>query len=105
MTLPNFLVIGVPKGGTGSLHDYFRQHPEIFMPRLKEPRFFSHDGRGNRVKFPVQTLEEYEALFEDAAGATAVGEATPHYLSFPEAAGRIHALLPGAKLIASLRKD
>ena len=69
-------------------------------PESRRP--FGAGGRGSRVKFPVQTLEEYEALFEGAAGATAVGEATPHYLSLPEAAGRIHALLPAAKLIASL---
>jgi hypothetical protein len=103
MTLPNFLIIGAAKAGTTSLYEHFRAHPGIFMPRLKEARFFNYDGRGSRVKFPVQTLEVYEALFEDAAGATAIGEATPHYLNFPEAAGRIHALLPAVKLVASLR--
>jgi hypothetical protein len=103
MTLPNFLIIGAAKAGTTSLYEHFRAHPEIFMPRLKEPRFFSYDGRGSRVKFPVQSREEYEALFEGAGDATAIGEATPHYLSIPEAAGRIHALLPAARLIASLR--
>jgi hypothetical protein len=102
-TLPNFLIIGAAKAGTTSLYEHFRAHPQIFMPRLKEARFFSYDGRGNRVKFPVQTLEEYAALFEGVRDETAVGEATPHYLTFPEAAGRIHALLPQAKLIASLR--
>ena len=103
MTLPNFLIIGAAKAGTTSLYEHFRAHPEIFMPRLKEARFFCHDGRDNRVKFPVQTLEEYAALFEEAGDEKAIGEATPHYLTFPEAAGRIRALLPEAKLIASLR--
>jgi sulfotransferase family protein len=103
MTLPNFLIIGAAKAGTTSLYEHFRAHPQIFMPRLKEARFFSYDGRPNRVKFPVQTLEEYAALFEEADEEKAVGEATPHYLTFPEAAGRIHALLPEARLIASLR--
>jgi hypothetical protein len=103
MTLPNFLIIGAAKAGTTSLYEHFRAHPEIFMPRLKEARFFSYDGRGNKVKFPVQTLEEYTALFEGVAGETAIGEATPHYLTYPEAAGRIRELLPDARLIASLR--
>jgi hypothetical protein len=103
MTLPNFLIIGAAKAGTTSLYEHFRAHPEIFMPRLKEARFFSYDGRGGKVKFPVQTLEEYRALFEGAGTAKAVGEATPHYLSVPEAAGRIRALLPEARLVASLR--
>ena len=103
MTLPNFLIIGAAKAGTTSLYEHFRAHPEIFMPRLKEARFFSYDGRGGKVKFPVQTLAEYEALFDGVRGEKAVGEATPHYLTFPEAAGRIRALLPEAKLVASLR--
>jgi hypothetical protein len=103
MTLPDFLIIGAAKAGTTSLYEHFRAHPQIFMPRLKEARFFTYDGRGSRVKFPVQTPEEYAALFEAAGDARAVGEATPHYLTHPAAAGRIHALLPGARLVASLR--
>ena len=103
MTLPNFLIIGAAKAGTTSLYEHFRAHPDVFMPRLKEARFFSYDGRGSKVKFPVQTLEEYAALFEGVTDEKAVGEATPHYLTYPEAAGRIRALLPGARLIASLR--
>ena len=103
MTLPNFLVIGAPKAGTTSLHLHLRAHPEVFMPELKEPRFFGYEGEGERLKFPIRTLEEYEALFADVAGETAIGEATPHYLVYPRAAERIRALLPDARLIASLR--
>ena len=68
MTLPNFLIIGAAKAGTTSLYEHFRAHPEIFMPRLKEARFFSYDGRGNKVKFPVQTLEEYTDAFRGGDG-------------------------------------
>jgi hypothetical protein len=103
MPLPNFLIIGAAKAGTTSLYEHFRAHPEIFMPRLKEARFFSYDGKGSKVKFPVQTLEEYTALFDEVTDEKAIGEATPHYLSFPAAAGRIRELLPAARLIASLR--
>jgi hypothetical protein len=103
MTLPNFLIIGAPKAGTTSLYDHLRAHPQVFMPRLKEPRFFGYDGRGDRRKFPVHTLAEYEALFDGVTSETAVGEASPHYLIYPQAAGRIRELLPEARLIASLR--
>src|SRR5678816_4562656 len=41
MTLPNCIVIGQMKAGTSSLHAYLRQHPDIFMPSVKELRFFS----------------------------------------------------------------
>lgn len=103
MTLPNFLIIGAPKAGTTSLYEHFRAHPQIFMPRIKEPRWFGYDGSGDRLKFPVQSLAEYEALFEGAADAIAIGEATPHYLLYPQAAERIHAAIPEARLIAALR--
>jgi hypothetical protein len=103
MTLPNFLVIGAPKAGTTSLHLHLRAHPEIFMPELKEPRFFGYEGEGERLKFPIRTLEEYTALFDAVTEETAIGEATPHYLVYPGAAQRIHDLIPEARLIASLR--
>jgi hypothetical protein len=106
MTLPNFLIIGAPKAGTTSLYDYLRAHPDVFMPTLKEPRFFGYEGApgaGDRKKWPVQSRAEYEALFAGAGDAAAVGEATPHYLFYPKAALRIAEALPGVRLIASLR--
>src|SRR5688500_9994629 len=39
--LPNFLIVGAAKCGTSSLHKYLEQHPEIFMSKVKEPRFIS----------------------------------------------------------------
>lgn len=104
MTLPNFLIIGAPKAGTTSLYDYLREHPRVFMPELKETRFLAYqDQGGDRNRWPIQSLEEYEALFAPVTDEIAVGEATPHYLIYPHVAARIHALLPEAKLIAALR--
>jgi len=103
MTLPNFLIIGMPKAGTTSLYNHFREHPQIFMPRIKEPRFFGYEGSRPRGIFPIQSLEEYKALFEEVTTETAVGEASPHYMVYPGAPRRIHDLIPGARLIASLR--
>ena len=73
------------------------------MPELKETRFFGYEGRGDRSNFPIQSLGEYTALFDPVTGQKAIGEATPHYLIYPGAAARIKALLPEARLIASLR--
>jgi hypothetical protein len=44
--LPNFLVIGTMKGGTSSLYRYLLDHPQIFMPSLKEPCSFRATGNG-----------------------------------------------------------
>jgi hypothetical protein len=101
MILPNFIIVGAAKAGTTSLHDYLRQHPEIFMPALKEPKFFSYE-EGRQGNFPVRTLEAYAALF---AGATepARGEASPHYLTSGFAARKIRDTIPEARIIISLR--
>ena len=101
MPLPNFLIIGAAKAGTTSLYDWLRQHPDVFMPSLKEPKFFAYDPeRGGQ--FPVRTLADYTALFEGAAAA-AIGEASPSYLGSSKAMHRIHETLPGVRLIAALR--
>jgi len=102
MTLPNFLVIGVAKGGTTSLHHYLRAHPDIYLYPDKETNFFWTEARehGRRT---VQTLAEYEALFADAKGRRAIGEISPQYMNSVTAAERIQRDLPDVKLVVSLR--
>jgi len=106
---PNFLIIGAHKAGTSSLAQYLRGHPDVYIPELKEARFFAFDQnnpdhlkKGRRI-FPVQTEEEYLRLFSGAKGEKAVGEATPEYLNSRFAAERIRKRIPDVKLIASLR--
>ena len=103
MPLPNFLIIGAGRSGTTSLYHYLRQHPQIFMSRIKETNFFAFDGRWGAEQFPIRTLEAYTALFSAAAGERALGEASPSYLVEPAAAGRISERLPDVKLIVQLR--
>ncbi len=89
--LPNFLIVGTMKSGTTSLYQYLKQHPEIYFPREKEPRFFVSSGLlkigdtthkfQHRCKSePYSTLDEYLKLFEDVKKEKAIGEASPHYL-------------------------
>jgi Sulfotransferase family len=106
--VPDFFIVGHPKSGTTALHAMLRAHPQIFMPELKESWFFVPELRarpqpGRTVKRP-DTLEEYLALFEPAAPAQRVGEATPSYLRSRHAAGRIAQLQPDARIIAILRE-
>ena len=37
---PNLFLIGAPKSGTTSLAAELAQHPEIFCPKVKEPRYY-----------------------------------------------------------------
>lgn len=115
MTLPNFIVIGVAKGGTTSLYRYFDQHPQIYMHPDKGTNYFGwEDARNWRWwdegdppralhHFKATTLEEYEAAFAGAQNELAVGEVSPQYLRSPTAARRMRELIPDVKVIASLR--
>jgi hypothetical protein len=109
--LPTFLIIGVPKAGTTSLYHYCRQHPEVFMPSQKEPRFFAFEGRSVDAQDPVnqsvvKTIDAYRDLFAEDADAPARGEASPSCLATPKAAARIdEEHVPDVRMIAILRED
>jgi hypothetical protein len=112
MTLPDFLIAGVPKAGTTALHAALTAHPGLFLPAVKEPKFFLSDGPPPTVGGPgdVQTYQEhvwrradYERLFDDAPARAVKGEATPFYLHDLRSHGRIKALIPDARLILLLR--
>jgi Sulfotransferase domain len=100
VTLPTFLIIGAQKAGTTSLYRYLRDHPQVYMPKLKEPDFFVAERTWSRG------LEWYEALYQDANGVAAVGEASTTYTMFPTYKGvpaRIAGVLPDVRLIYLLR--
>ncbi|MFL6239518.1 MAG: sulfotransferase family protein [Actinomycetes bacterium] len=94
---PNFLIVGAPKAGTTSLTSYLSQHPDVFMAPEKEIRFFDRDFVYERG------WDWYCAQFAEAAAATAIGEASPTYLSNPAALERIARHLPHVRLVAILR--
>ncbi|MFP4475807.1 MAG: sulfotransferase domain-containing protein [Desulfatibacillaceae bacterium] len=96
-SLPDFVIIGAQKAGTSSLHYYLAQHEQVGMSFDKEVHFFdlNHEKGVNwyRARFPL-------AL---AARRIAVGEASPYYMVHPHVPGRLHGLLPSARLILLLR--
>ncbi len=116
MTMPNFLIIGAAKSGTTALYAYLKQHPDIYMSTVKEPRFFAFEGetlnfkgpRGHGDRFNQETitdLKQYQSLFNAVKAEKAIGEASPAYLSSAEKASeRIHHYVPDVKLIAILRQ-
>ena len=112
MTMPNFLIIGAQKSGTTSLYEYLKQHPQIYMSPLKEPRFFAFEGSkpdyvgpGDHALYRdvVSDLESYQALFGGASEEKAIGEASVVYLYLSSAPERIQHYIPQVKLIAVLR--
>ncbi len=107
--VPDFFIVGHPKCGTTALYLALRSHPQIFMPDVKEPRYFATDLRS---RFPVRspaarallTLDGYLALFDGASPDQRVGEASPLYLRSRAAPGNIAEIAPSARIIAILRE-
>jgi hypothetical protein len=96
--LPNFLVIGARKGGTTSLSRYLRGHPQVFIPSVTEPLFFSSNWDRGRAW--------YESLFDEAGQARAIGEKSTEYTTYPLFSGvpkRIAKLLPDVRLVYLVR--
>lgn len=100
MKHPDFFIIGAPRCGTTAMAKYLSEHHSIFMPTLKEPKYYCKD-LGHRV---VKTKAEYECLFE-AAGEQhlAVGEASTSYAYSRVAVPELLREHPGARLIFMLR--
>ncbi|MDX6285738.1 MAG: hypothetical protein QOG53_1223 [Frankiales bacterium] len=114
MALPDFFVMGAPKAGTTALHTALSRHPQLFMSRVKEPRYFltddgvpppSRGGPGDPQTYQeyVYRRRDYEELFAAAPPDTIKGESSPFYLWSQDAHRRIRAAVPDARLIALLR--
>jgi Sulfotransferase family len=105
--LPDFFIVGHHKSGTTALYEMLRRHPQIYMPDIKEPRFFASDLRALLQPAPgllPETLEEYLSLFDAAKPGQRVGEASPSYLRSRAAASAIADVQPAARIIAILRE-
>lgn len=109
--IPNFFVVGAQKSGTTTIYALMRQHPELFLPELKESHYFSlpapdhifSDLAAERMnQTAVRSFEAYQALFKNA-GPQLRGEVCPTYL-YPEfSAKRISKAVPDAKIVIMLR--
>ena len=99
--LPNrvidFFIVGAHKAGTTSLYDHLAQHPQLFLPQIKETRFFHEPAiyqHGPSWLAP---------LYRSAPETALLGGADVHSLFFPEAAPHLHEYNPRMKLLAVLR--
>jgi len=109
--LTNFLIVGMSRCGTTSLYHYLKEHPEVFMSRVKEPSFFlaqtrpvPENGIGDDIRRYYQNLDDYRKLFEKAGNSKAVGEASTDNLYHAEKViPHIHKHLGDPKIIISLR--
>lgn len=96
--LPNLVVIGAMKCGTGSLHYYLGLHPQIFMSKTKELNFFIKERNWHKG------IQWYKSNFTEEAQI--YGESSPDYTNYPYFDGvppRMYSVVPDAKLIYVLR--
>ncbi len=85
MTLPNFFCVGAQKSGTTTLHNILKQHPEIYLPKIKETKFFQN----NSLFFKGLDFYEKE-FFGKWKGEKAIGEIDPEYMYFEYVPERIY---------------
>lgn len=97
--LPDFIIIGVQKGGTSALNHYIaKQHPNVRRSMRKEVHYYDRNFNKSllwyRAHFPLRRTLGKEVI---------TGEASPYYLAHPHAARHIYEVQPDVKMIALLR--
>lgn len=97
---PDFVIIGAMKAATSTLHDQLAQQTGIAMSEPKEPSYFSDD------EVFARGLGWYGSCFAAAGNDDLRGESSTHYAKLPDlpqAAARLHAHRPDARIIYVLR--
>ena len=100
MARPDFLIIGAMKCATSTLAAQLAAQQGVFMTTPKEPEYFADDAIHARGQ------AWYAGLFADAPEGACKGEASTGSTKLPDhpkAAARIHALVPGARLVYLIR--
>ncbi len=95
MTLPNYLVITPPKCASTWIYLCLKEHPEVYVPPLKELHFFDNNYRHG--------LDWYKRYFISCKGQKAVAEVSTGYFRSPEAPLRIQKDLGKVRFITCLR--
>ncbi|OQX76276.1 MAG: hypothetical protein B6D64_10165 [Bacteroidetes bacterium 4484_276] len=92
----NFLGVGTAKAGTTTMFYILKDHPQIFLPSVKEIQFFDRNYDNG--------MDWYFKHFKETQGQKAIGEITPNYMYDAHAPKRILKHLgPDVKLIFILR--
>ena len=114
MIKPNFFIVGAPKSGTTSLFHYLEQHPEIFIPSIKEPRYFIADHISNTsdhdpikeylLRTSTLNISDYLDLYKDKSQKV-LGDASIQYLyHYQEVIPKMKALVgKNVKILIMLR--
>lgn len=97
----NCFVVSNPKCGTTAWPNYLSYHPDIFLPRSKEPHFFNTDQPRCRWSHSWQNYFDH---YKDYHGGKVVLDASVQYRYSTEAAQNIAGFNPRARIVIMLRR-
>ncbi len=98
--IPDFICLGVPRGGTTWLDQNLRLHPEVYLAE-KEIHFFSNSG--DYDFYTKHGYEWYYSHFSAAEEGLVTGEIAIHYLFSDVARVRIATDFQAMRFIVMLR--
>lgn len=111
---PDFFVVGTVKAGTTSLYNYLKQHPDVFVPTVKELHHFAKEidpakfitgyGKSFNEHFAfVKSNAEYLSYYQNEK-TKLKGDFAPSNLWSTSAAHEIFQANSKAKIIALVRQ-
>jgi hypothetical protein len=92
--IPDFIIAGPPRSGTGWMMSCLAEHPDVFIPE-QEIHYFSENYN--------ESPSWYRSHFERRSAEAKVGEKSPSYFANPDAAARIYHWNSDIHLVFSLR--
>lgn len=102
---PNLFIVGQPKAGTTALAQLLSQHPNISLPKIKEPHYMCKN-EGSAWYYYNHSLiydkAKYLNLYQGFSTDYAI-DASVHYLRFSSAIKEIKRNVPDAKIIVAVR--
>ena len=101
MKVPNFIVAGTQKAATTWLHECLNEHPEVFVPKVKEIHFFCKEPC--RKSTNNLGTDWYISQFPDNKSFKAIGEITVDYMYYEHIAKEIYNFNPNMKILFILR--
>jgi hypothetical protein len=93
---PNLFIVGAAKCGTTSIVEALGIHPQIFVPKIKEPMFFIPD-------IGIRTLDSYLNLYNSTNEEGIMVDASTGYLYSENSAEELFQFNPKAKILIVLR--
>jgi Sulfotransferase domain len=94
----SFFVIGAARSGTTSIFRALTSHPDVFLPEVKEPRFFAEHWK--------KGWEWYADIYRNAPKGAVCGDFSPSYTNASDksrAAERIGRFYPDARILYMVR--